>query len=389
MSSPPGTRLRYEVRLPRDPMTADRLRHAARRLYLAGRAGLLLSAGLLRRRERRPPSPSAVARLLVVRTDRVGDMVLTTAALTDLREHFRQAEITRLAPPGPLELLRAHPAVDRLVPLSAAGLPRDLVGRFDLAIDFTSDESLRGALLVKRSRARWRAGLRGAGREVFFNLSGPRADQARHVADLGRDLAAFLGAAPRAAAPVLYVTNEEKGEAQARLAALGAGVPRVAIHPGGFYPSQRWSPERFAELISALTGRTGAACVVLAGPGEEDLARRIGAATTDALQAGPLTLRSLMAMIACCDLFIGNNSGPLHIAGALGVPTVSLMGPTDPRRFAPRGPADRVLRRPLPCSPCRRGHCWHHTCLRAVEPGEALAEAEAALAALLPQEEAR
>src|SRR5947208_16024728 len=95
----------------------------------------------------------------------------------------------------------------------------------------------------------------------------------------------------------------------------------------------------------------------------------------------------MMAFISVCDLFVGNNSGPLHVAAAVGGRTVSVMGPSAPLRFAPRGPADRVVRRDLPCSPCQRARCWHQTCLRAVEPEEVIREAVAALQLRLPREE--
>lgn len=385
----PADRVRLEIALPRERMIADRLRRTARLLGLAARGVALWIAGVASRRERRPPHPSRVKRLLVVRTDRLGDMALTTAALLDLREHFRKAEITVLAPAAPLALLEAHPAVDRRVPLTDAGLPQELIGRFDLAIDFTPDESLRGALLVLRSRARHRAGMRAWGRQACFTLKGPRADSRRHVLDLNRDLVVALGAAPRAPRPLLRLTPDEVAEAHARLASLGTAAPRVAVHPGGHFPTQRWAPENFAEVISGLTGRTGATCLVLAGPGEESLVERIVAVTPDALAAGPLPVRGMMSLIAACDLFIGGNSGPLHVAGALGVPTISVMGPSDPARFAPRGPADRVVRLGLPCSPCGRGRCWHHTCLRAIDPEEVLAAAETALRSLPAQAEAR
>jgi lipopolysaccharide heptosyltransferase II len=386
--TPSRERLPFTLVGPADPMRLDRLRRRVRRLLLGLRALLLAPLALLRRR-RTPPAPSRVARILVVRTDRLGDMALTTAALADLRAHFRRAEITVLAPAAPLALLQEHPCVDRRIPLTDAGLPRELAGRFDLAIDFSFDAGLRGALLVRRSGAPWRAGLAASGREVFFNLRLPRALPGRHVVDLSRDLVAAVGATPGSAGPRLYLSPAESGEAQARLATLGAASPRVVIHPGACYPSQRWSPERFAELISLLTGRTGAACIVLTGPGEETLAARICAATPDALSVGAPPLRKAMALIGNCDLFIGNNSGPLHIAGALGIPTVSVMGPTDAARFHPCGPADRVVRRELACSPCARGRCWHHTCLRLVEPQEVLVEAEAILNEMIARREAR
>jgi ADP-heptose:LPS heptosyltransferase len=382
-------RVQIRIDRPRDRMIADRLRSAARVAWLALRAPLLLALGLLRHRERRPPAPSRVSRLLVIRTDRIGDMALTTPALADLRAHFRKAEITVLAPAAPLTILGEHPAIDRLVPLAGRRLPPELAGRFDLVIDFTPDESLLGARLARATRSRVRVGFRAAGRQVCFSLRGARAERRRHVLELNRDLLESLGVPANTALPALYLSAEERGAAGARLAACGAAAPRVAVHPGGHYPSQRWSPERFAELITSLTERCGAACIVVTGPGEQDLARRICDATPDALPSGPLSIRDMMALIASCDLFVGNNSGPLHLAGALGVPTVSVMGPSDPIRFAPRGPADRVVRRDLSCSPCQRARCWHHTCLRLIEPDEVRRQAEAALQTRLPREAAR
>ena len=375
--------LPFDVEPPRDRRVLDRVRSAARSLYLTARAPVLWAMRLTRRRVP-PPHRSRVSSLLVLRTDRLGDMALTTAALQDLRAHFRHATITVVAPPGPLELLEAHPAVDRRYALRPGGaLPAGLVDRFDLAIDFTPDESLRGARLVARSRARFRAGFRAAGREAYFNIVGPAARRDRHVLDLNRDLLEALGIEASTTRPGLYVRPVERTGAERRLSTLGAAEPCIAVHLGAHYPSQRWDPERFADLITLLTERVAAACIVLCGPGETDLTERVCAATPDALAVSPGSVRAMMALIGSCDLFVGNNSGPLHIAGALGVPTVSVMGPTDPRRFMPRGPTDRVVRRRIACSPCDRGRCWHHTCLRTIGPEEVADEAEAALAASL------
>ncbi|HKB07693.1 MAG TPA: glycosyltransferase family 9 protein [Candidatus Polarisedimenticolia bacterium] len=381
-------RVRLEVARPPDRMIRDRIWRTACRVAWALRTPLFLSLGLLRHRERRPPSPARVSRLLVIRTDRIGDLALTTPALADLRAHFSKAEITVLASAAPLEILREHPAVDHLRPLEGGRLPADLVGRFDLVIDFTPDEDLKGALLARAARARHSAGFRASGRQACFSLRGARADRRKHILELNRDLLDALGVPATSTRPALYLTREERGSAQAILSARGAAAPRVAVHPGGPTPSQRWSAERFAELISLLTERRGAACVVVAGPCEQDLTRRICAATPDAVPAGVLSIRDMMGVIGACDLFIGNNSGPLHVAGALGVPTVSVMGPTDTLRFSPRGFADRVLRRELPCSPCQRARCWHHTCLRSIEADEVCEQAEAALSARLPREKA-
>jgi ADP-heptose:LPS heptosyltransferase len=366
------------VELPPDAMLDVRLRSAARRLVLAARAPVLLARGLFRPRTA-PPVPTLVQRILVLRTDRLGDMVLTTGALVDLRAHFKHARITVLAPPGALALLEGHPAVDHLVPLAGGHLPSELAGRFDMAIDFTPDESLRGARLAAATRATWRAGFAAAGRQAFFTLPSPPARADSHIVDLNRDLLEAIGVTRRDSEPSLPVSEKERAWALARVAAQGAGQPRVLVHPGGHFESQRWPAERFAEVIERLTESAGAACLVAWGPLEEDLARRISRATPDALPIGPLSVRELVSVTSIVELFLGNNSGPLHVAAALGVPTLSLAGPTDLRRFAPRDPSARVLSRFVPCSPCGRGSCWHHTCLQSLEPREVIDAARALL----------
>jgi ADP-heptose:LPS heptosyltransferase len=365
---------------PPDAGTGESLRAAAMRAWLAARTPALWTWGIARRRTVAVPAVTLVNRLLVIRTDRLGDMALTTAALADLRTHFRHARITVLAPKAPLALLEAHPAVDHLVELAGKRLPEELKGRVDLALDFTPDETLLGALLAAATQAPWRAGFGAAGRGVFFSLRGPRARRDRHIVDLNRELLAALGVPRRHSLPRLFVRPQETAEALARCAALGSAAPRVVVHPGGRYPSQRWMESGFVAVIGRLTERLGAACLLLGGPGEEAMLERIRAATPDALPIGPLSVRQMVALLSVADLFLGSNSGPLHVAAALGVPTLSLMGPTDPIRFMPCGPADHVVRRPIACAPCNRGTCWHHTCLRSIEPEEVARAAQAILA---------
>jgi ADP-heptose:LPS heptosyltransferase len=363
---------------PRDRMVLDHLRHAARALALAARTPLLAARGLARRRPS-PPVETLVQRILVIRTDRIGDMALTTGALMDLRSHFRHARITVLAPAAPLALLQGHPAVDHLASLDGGSLPDAMIGRFDMAIDFPPVERLAGARLAAATRAPWRAGFAAAGRQAFFTMPSPRARADVHIVELNRELLHCIGVGRADSEPILFATPAEQADAAARAAALGAARPRVLVHPGGHYESQRWAPVRFAEMIERLTESAGVACLVAAGPGEEALAERIAAATPDALLTGPLTVRALLGTIAASDLFIGNNSGPLHVAAALGIPTLSIAGPTNLIRFAPRGEAHEVVRREIPCSPCGRGRCWHHTCLVSIEPGEIVARAAAML----------
>ncbi len=382
-------RIRLTLPPPKDAMRLDRLRSAWRRAWSAARAAALIASHPLRCRL--SPPERDLSRILVVCGPSLGEMAVAAGTLLDLHEHFADAEITLLAPVAPLSLLKAHPAVARRVPMRDATCPPALVGRFDLAIDLTLDGSLAAARVVARSRATLRAGFSGGGRQVHFNLPSPRPAKDRHIQDLHRDLIAMLGVtgSGRPPAPALYVTAEERGEALARFAALGAAEPRVVVHPGAGRDAQRWPPELFAEVIARLTERTGAACIVLSGPGEESLSERLCAATPDALPSGGQSIRGMMALLAASDLFVGNTSAPLQIAAALGVATVSVAGPTSPERFAPRGPSHRVVRHLVTCSPCERRRCWHHTCMRGIDPEQALSEAVTILHDYLPRRNVR
>jgi ADP-heptose:LPS heptosyltransferase len=168
---------------------------------------------------------------------------------------------------------------------------------------------------------------------------------------------------------------------------LGApsGWPRIAVHPGGHYPAQRWPVERFAVVAVALAAKRGGKVVIIGGPGEDELVRtlyRYGA--EHAVIVPAVDVLTLAAVMSRCDLLLGNNSGPLHLAGAIGLPTVSVMGPTDPARFWPMGREQTVLRRAdVACSPCTRGSCGPHDCLVGIGVSEVIEAAQELMDATL------
>jgi len=151
---------------------------------------------------------------------------------------------------------------------------------------------------------------------------------------------------------------------------VGTPGPFVAIHPGAAYGSaKRWLPERFAEVADALAEAWGARVVVLGSPEEIALAQSVCAAMRGpALNlAGRTTTRDLMAVLAQASCLVCNDSGPMHVAAALGVPVVAVFGPTDPRRTAPWSPRARVVRIEHDCSPCARRACDRgHACMLGV-----------------------
>jgi ADP-heptose:LPS heptosyltransferase len=157
-------------------------------------------------------------------------------------------------------------------------------------------------------------------------------------------------------------------------AALAPGRVPVALHPGSSdgTPYKRWGSAAFGALARALHERQGIPCVVVFGPGRDDprLAREVVEASLGAARLAPPTpsLRDLAALLASCRLYVGGDSGPLHVASLVGTPVVQLLGPTDPLENKPYpGTPSASVRVGLGCSPCRRG-CAEAACMRLIEP---------------------
>jgi heptosyltransferase-2 len=212
----------------------------------------------------------------------------------------------------------------------------------------------------------------------------------RHEVEYAEAVAATLGAGPDGGPLEFPITAEESAFAEATLTGIG-NAPLIAIHPGSgaFSPARRWPVERFQQVAAALAQR-GYRILVVGGPGERGLAERVCSGMEDAcLNLGErTTLGQLAAVLARCDLFIGSDSGVMHLAAAEGTPVLAVFGPSNDKAWGPwpgRGNEDRarVLRVDLPCSPCfytgyRLGTpqgCPARTCLTSIGPDDVVAAA--------------
>jgi heptosyltransferase-2 len=139
---------------------------------------------------------------------------------------------------------------------------------------------------------------------------------------------------------------------------LGEGRPVVGFFPGSNAPARRWAPGRFAEVARALAGRD-VRTVVMGGEGEREITAQVVSGAPGALDAGGATgLPGLAALLSVCDLVVTNDTGPMHLAGAVGTPTVTLWGPSDPGEVHPVGADDQRVAGPaLPCRPCFKNQC--------------------------------
>lgn len=338
-----------------------------KKLYLAGRHLMLMP--LLVFAKRVGGVPVSIRSAVVLRYDRIGDMVITTPLFQALKEQFPGVQLTVIASAVNQHIVSRNPNVDEIIVFqSYAQLRRLLRSRkIDLIIDPFYTYEMKQAYLCWRTGARYRLGFSCAGREVFFNLKGPRiSGQASMHKHLAR-LAAVLGIDPGRYKPGLFLAPEEISWAQGYLdkQRILPGELKIAVHPGAHYFSQRWSPEGFVELTKRIISRYKAHIFLFGDRAEEHLLRDIQDKIWDERVTifCDMNLRHVMALLDACDLLIGNNSGLLHIASAAGVPTVSAMGPTDPVLWQPWGEGHIVIRHALPCSPCSRGVCREHACM--------------------------
>lgn len=327
--------------------------------------------------EAAPAPPGELSHILVLQLCPIGDTLFGTPALRALRYRYPQARITVVTWAANREVLAGNPHIHRLVLVrSAFRLPRVLSRLAEENFDAVVGLSNIGSWLTLFTSFPVRVGFSSQTLGWLYTAQVPdRRD--RHAVDYCLDVVAALGALPRGRHLEIALGEADREFAARILGPEQAGeIPplRVAIHPGGrHFPAKRWSVAGFAEVADYLAGQYGAQVVLVGGPDDVPLAQAIAELCRLAepvVTAGRSTLKQTAAILERCDLFVGNDSAPAHLAAAVGTPAVVLFGPTSVDNFGPLGPFDVVVRRELPCSPCFRwlgGSMQHLTSLRTLE----------------------
>ena len=308
--------------------------------------------------------------VLIIKLRYIGDVLLATPTLRAIKAARSEVRLTMMVNRGTEDVLSGNPDVDDIMILDKGSLAAQwqlIVGlrrrRFDTVIDLTDGD--RSAFLSWVSAAPVRIGFndehRWRGRcytEVVEPVPG-----VRHRID--RDLEALKPVNIPAGSedPRLWLTTEEKKSADQLLDQLGIqrSQSMVILQPGARYWFKAWPPERFAELADRLT--TECHCQVLIGGSRQDmdLAQHIRqmAKSSPIIMAGRTTIKQFAAIAKQSALFVGSDSGAMHIATAVDTPVVALFGPSDPREWGPRGGPAEVIHKGLDCRAC-----FHPTCQR-------------------------
>lgn len=334
-------------------------------------------------------------RILIIKPSSLGDIVHALPVLAALRRRFPAAHIAWMVNTQFAPLLDGIAELDEIIPFDRRGYGRMhrsrgmFVGfwrfalglrrrRFDLVVDLQG--LFRSGFLAWFSGARRRVGFAGT-REMASGFYTQRVNcpaDVTHAVDRNRRVAAAVVGTAVAAEFPLSVRVEEQTRARALVAEVaGRRVERfVAVIPGARWETKQWPAEKFAAVIDLLHARGGPPAVLLGSPDEAATVERVSAATEAPTVnlVGRTTLRELAAVLSCSAAVVCNDSGPMHIAAALDVPTVALFGPTDPARCGPYSPAARVVRTGVACSPCyisRLAACpYELRCLRELDAGQ-------------------
>ena len=305
--------------------------------------------------------------ILVYAPSWIGDAVMSLGALRNLRTRYPEARLTVLARPWVVDLYQGCEAVDDYLEYDYRGRHRGPFGffrlsrelekhGFDLALLFPN--AFRAAAVVRAAGIRERWGYGTDGRGLLLTRSVPPAPRpfGRHQTFYYLDMMRELGFDMNPPDTTLRLTSEMRHAGRRLLepSDLQASEPLIGIHPGATGgAAKRWIPERYAEVGDRLASAHGGRVVLLGGPGELDLTReirsRIQAPVIDL--AAKTSLVELMGVLDALSVLVTNDSGPMHLAAALGTPTVAIFGPTDERETGPMGQNSRVLRRHVQLQP--------------------------------------
>ena len=333
-----------------------------------------------------------VQSMLVIHQGALGDFILVLPSLETLRKAFPQAKLVIMGYPRILELVEQRFYAEGILSIDQKGMASFFVkgglldqtlsqffSTFDLLVVFGKDGE--GAMIGNLKRV-----CQG---QILHIHPFPPWEERIHVTDHLLRQFAQHGFSPSDLHPRLHLKKSDRDWGRDFWRGKGLTMEErsrmVILHPGSGSRKKVWPLDRFLDLFRYLQKRLRSRMVIILGPAEgskvhktfEEMEREMGANAPILLKG--LSLLQLASVMEGCRLFVGNDSGVSHMSAALGIPTMVIFGPTDPRVWSPRGEKVRVVRKETPCSPCSQEsflQCEYLECLKGVETGEVLKELE-------------
>lgn len=330
-------------------------------------------------------------RILITRTDRIGDVVLSTPALKAVRDKYPNAHIACMVRPYAEDIIRDNPYVDEVVLYDKYGKHKSLFGTLKFALTLRKKRFDLAIMLHPTNRVHmisYLAGIperAGYDRKLSFFLTKKmphlKHEGKKHESEYTLELLGMIGI--RAKEREFFVPVEKKsiGKIERIFSEyhIGKGVPLVAVNPGASCPSKRWPPAKFAVLCDGLAEKFRARIVIVADRENKKAADLLAndMKHEPVNLAGKTTVGELAALLSMCDLFVSNDSGPVHVASAVGTPVISIFGRKDPglspKRWAPAGEKSVFFHKDVGCDPCLAHRCKiGFRCLEAIGTDEVL-----------------
>lgn len=318
-----------------------------------------------------------VRSILVISLSCIGDVLLTTPVVSTLRDNFPGARITMVAGKTSYPLMGRLPIADSMVVFDNRGEHKGWKGvlkliarlrgeKFDMVVD------LRNTVIPYLLRARYKL----TAHKTHLRL---REVRGRHAIDRHLDVVADHGIPVTRRAMRIEIPDADVRKMAERLRALGApeGAVLTAVYPGAGSKYKEYPPAKLAEALAALGGDERNRFVIVGGADDREAAAAVAAAVPGRAinVAGEFDLYDVAALFRLCRLLISNDSGPMHVGAAVGVPVLALFGPTDAERYGPRGGRHTILWARRDCNPCKSAECGHESCIGEIEPGEIAAAA--------------
>ncbi len=325
--------------------------------------------------------------ILLIKPSSIGDVVHSLPTLAAIRRLYPEAHITWLVEEDAYDIIEGHPFIDEIIVSKRKGWLRNLRNcskvfetlreisifikgirwrRYHLVIDLQG--LFKSGLLVHLARGKRKVGYDKT-REfsyLFLNERIRPFDPNKHAVLRYLNLARYLGADD---APIHFYIPSGKREREYIEGIIdGSRQPIISINPMARWKTKQWNHRRFAELADKIHQQLGATVVFTGGKSDiEDVARIQSYMTCEAVNlVGKTTLKDLAYLFHHSKLVISTDSGPMHIAAAVGTPVIALFGPTSPLRTGPFGEGHVVIKKDLPCSPCFRKRCQTVDCMQQI-----------------------
>jgi heptosyltransferase II len=314
-----------------------------------------------------------IGRVLIRGTNWIGDVVMTLPAIAAVRRTWPRARISVLAKPWVAEVYRLCPDVDEIIPFHEPGRHAGIMGKWRLAADIRGwrfdcaillQNAIEAGILARLASIPLRVGYNSDGRGALLTHSVRRTPEIRRVHQIDYYLAMVraVGCLPAGRDVRLSPGADYAAIAQRLFAEYGreANRPLIGIAPGAaFGPAKKWFPERFAAVADRLIDDTGAQAILFGSAGDRESTAAVAQSARHPLidVAGKTNLKEAMAVIARCNLFLSNDSGLMHVAGALGIPTIAIFGSTNPATTSPAGEKSIVIHHDVECAPCLKPVC--------------------------------